>query len=146
MYGCVVIQAGMPLSEKERWTMAEPRSISRWLDLIPAPRQCRRDTGWFVVPRTPLVGIADHRLVPVARMLLPAWPRMKMAASTTGSAESLRVIWNRRLKPEGYRLRIATSGITMEAVSVEGARHGMRTLLQILSRTRECRVPCLTIT
>jgi hypothetical protein len=114
------------------------------LDLIPEPKKLTRATGRFDLPRGVAIGIEDHSLHGAARVAQEFFPRSSVNITTRGVRDGLALRYDRRLKPGGYRLRIARTGITIGGADAIAVMHGVQTLRQIAGQSGS-RLPCLTI-
>ncbi|MDA0322842.1 MAG: family 20 glycosylhydrolase [Verrucomicrobia bacterium] len=114
------------------------------LDLIPEPKKLTRAAGQFEMPRVVAMGIEDHALHNAARVAQQFLPRSSVNISTRGVRDALALSYDRRLKPGGYRLRIARTGVTIGGVDAIAVMHGVQTLRQIVEQCGSD-LPILTI-
>lgn len=101
--------------------------MTRLDTLVPRPREAAATGGTFTLPRRPRVRLPDAdeawrravELLPVA----PLW--------TEGEAD-LAVALDPALPEEGFRLAIAPTDVTVAAAGLDGLRHAVQVLRQLL--------------
>jgi hexosaminidase len=101
----------------------------RYETLVPRAREARRLPGTLTLTAdTRLVG-PDEATEPVRRLLAP----LGLPLRPTGDGTEIAVGFDAAITaPEGYRLHVGTAGVTLTAAGVDGLRHGVRTLRQLL--------------
>lgn len=113
------------------------------LALIPQPRRLRFSKGSFRLPRKGWIAIPDSSFVPLIRILQTELKSFQPASGYPPA--EIRFEIDATLESEAYRLQIRTDGITLTASSVDGARHGSQTLLQIIRQIPNRELPSLKI-
>lgn len=123
-------------------------SIDRYQTLIPRPRQARRTTGEFSIGSTTALQ-GDASACAAVRLLLTPL-RVTLPAGSGGITARVDAAV---AGPEGYRLTIREDGIELAGADLDGVRHGVRALRQLLpdaawrqaNAARDWPVPCSEI-
>jgi hypothetical protein len=116
------------------------------LDLIPQPKRIRIPGGAFAVPQRGTIGITGEALAHVAQGARSLLGRpYAIGVSVPGVRDVARIALRDDLQPGGYRLRVDSGGITLEAESAEAAFHGLQTLRQIVRQSPAGRLPAVAI-
>jgi hexosaminidase len=107
---------------------------NRYATLVPKARHATKADGTFTLgPDTPLcVAPGAEAAGDAVRLLLaPLRLPLRLGADAEGA---LSVEFDRAItEPEGYRLTVAPTGIQIAAAGIDGARHAVQTLRQLLS-------------
>lgn len=114
------------------------------LHLVPRPLQAQSLTCSEgvpvprVAPRTLDAGALDE--------LNERWGALGVGTLARGDRSPLRILRDRRLGPQAYRLRVAPDGVTIAAGDDDGAFYAAMTLAQLPRRAAgRWRLPCLQI-
>ena len=105
---------------------------------LPAPSRVRYGGAWLRLPRDAVVAIAQPTLLLAAAERLVAEAGGRAGATWSiradGAPAAIRVAVAAGAAdgPEAYRLQIADAGVEIAAADVAGARHGLRTLTQLV--------------
>ncbi|MDA0991137.1 MAG: hypothetical protein O3A51_10350, partial [Verrucomicrobia bacterium] len=115
------------------------------LTLIPQPKKLRARKGRCLLPNTGTIGISHPQFADVARAAKALWPKLTLSAAVEGLPNALVITTGTSLQPQGYRLRLHTKGVQLEAATPAAACHGLQTLQQIVRQAPSGTVPCCTI-
>jgi hypothetical protein len=106
------------------------------LDFLPQVKKLKVTPGAIDLPKKVTVGIGDQSLFAEAqrvRLLLGGKGVINAAVSGVDYDVTLEV--DELLPPEGYKLRVNASGISILGQSVAGVAHGIETLHQLLNQS-----------
>lgn len=115
---------------------------------LPVPSRVRRTGGWLTLPHRAAVAVASPPVLrtAAARLVQEARDRAgadwRIEAGEGPAAVRITVDDQARLASEGYRLRIGATDVGVVAGDLAGARHGLRTLTQLV-RQYGLRLPTL---
>lgn len=115
------------------------------LALIPQPHSIRIGAGCFRRPARGTIAIPDHNFFEVARAAYTLFKGYGISSAVRGIRDPVVICRESNLRPGGYRIKIAPTGVFLKAHSVASAFHGLQTLRQIAMQSRNGELPCLTI-
>ena len=139
----------MVLSVSPAWAAA----FAPELQIIPKPVHVQREPGVFVVSASTVI-VSGPKSNPQALLLRDAIKsltglNLRTVPQSKGPAVKLLVSSLSGSRPEGYRLKVRTGQVTVEAADSGGLVAGIQTIAQLMSsgRTPEERrnLPCLTV-
>jgi hexosaminidase len=106
--------------------------VSRYQSLVPRPVEARPASGTFeLTPDTPLVAAPGAEAAADLVRLLLAPLRLPLRPASAGDGLAVRLDPG-IAEPEGYRVRVAETGIELSASTLDGIRHATQTLRQLL--------------
>ncbi|WP_265844405.1 family 20 glycosylhydrolase [Pedobacter sp. PLR] len=121
--------------------MAQSTSVS----VIPEPVSIKIEKGKFIIDAKTVISVKPNSLPEVKELAttLSLWLanstglNLKMKPKTSGSDKSIRLEINSSLKDlkgdEGYKLRVTSTEITLQALKPSGIFYGLQTINQLLS-------------
>lgn len=114
--------------------------------LLPMPQQLKIAKGFFVLPPSLEIGIAEAGLWPLGKLARRLLAQLDCQAGCRVGAESPLRLWLNPalLRPEGYALRIGAAGVTIEGHDAAGLFYGLMSLKQLL-RLYGRELPCLEL-
>ena len=113
--------------------------------LLPEPKRVRVGKGHLELSGKASIGISSHELYSVAQEVsaLLGHAPINICVSSVDDMFEIRLV--NKLRHNGYRLRISTKKILIEASDVQSAFYGVQTLRQILAQFPEKILPAMTI-
>lgn len=101
--------------------------------------------GYLKVPLKGTIGITNGSLFPVAEEARSIFKRYGISTALTKISDPFMIALNDRLKAGGYRVKIDSKGILLEAESTAAAFHGLQTLLQIATQSPAGKLPLIYV-
>ena len=116
------------------------------LSLIPQPHRVVTRRGALHLPPSGFIAIGDRSLLSAAQDATSLFPEWRLCSTAAGLKDTLRIGLNAKMRADGYRLTVGARGIALDAETPDAARHGIRTLAQIVSQSPAGTLPFVTVT
>ena len=112
---------------------------------LPQPQKVQLGKGYWRIPERGVIGICCHRLYGLAEEMSEVFKRYPISVSTARQPDTVRISLNSRIRPGGYRLKVDSNGVLLEAPTESAAYHGWQTLLQAARQSPPGTLPVMAI-
>ena len=125
-------------------TSCETKLVEK-VDLIPLAENVEIHKGAFPLSNLQSIQVPDEWKLTADNFVKDLQKTASLTVSLTDSEGSLVIVKDESLSAEAYRLNIEKNRIKIEAGDIQGANHGLASLLQLIMTAKDAQLPVLTI-